>query len=367
MNPNEGIPPVAAPAGCITGKCPACGHLVQNLDITQPPPIVVEGPASKEKAPEKPKGRLKLPSGLPPTEAPAKPQISPLTAPDEPVLLGVPWKPDARPAAVLGAQLPHLTTAPSNTEAAILDHPIIGGKVTVCVLCYGKDHFNLHQRCLEKIAATVPKDRMELRVGLNEVSLDTLNYVERMDPFKIYNHPENAKKYPVMREMFHDPAAPLTTNYLIWFDDDSYVVNEKWLYRLCETIIENHPHGNRLYGIKFFHQLQIDLAQGVDQRKWFQSAPWHKGRNFRTRQGIAAPNGDSICFVSGGFLALGVDAIKACDIPCARLLHNGGDITIGEQVWQGGFGMKDFNRGKELIYSSGAERRGYSENFPWRR
>lgn len=249
-------------------------------------------------------------------------------------------------------------------DVPLLDNPILGGKITLAMVLYGNYH-QLHVRLLESLLKTVPLHRAQLRVGLNEVCEETQAYLRtwlaKGYPVELYNHPENAKKYPVMREMLHSPDKPLRTNYLVWFDDDSYVVQDNWLSTLAETIIHAHPQGYRLYGALFKHSLRSRTEAG-----WFQQAGWHRGRPFQDDRQRDTPNGDKIWFVAGGFWACASDVVKSCDIPDPRLYHNGGDITIGEQVHQGGWKIKAFNTGKTHVHSSGAPRRGYSEEFPWR-
>lgn len=285
--------------------------------------------------------------------------------------------PAAPPRGRRAAAVPPLTSRPAAvapTRAAtrisipLLDHPIIGGKLTVCLLCYGP-YTDLAKRCLDGILETLPRDRIDLRIGTNEAAAATVEYLKAQRPDRLYIHAENAKKYPVMREMFWDPAAPLRTRYLVWFDDDTWIVDPLWASRLCETIVANHKQGCRLYGAKLFHDLSIYTRKGQQPQRWFQQASWYRGASFRVRGSErVAPNGSCLDFVSGWFWALGTDAIRAAGIPDERLNHNGGDITIGAQVTQAGFRIKEFNKGKTLVACPPKDhggRRGYSETFPW--
>ena len=250
----------------------------------------------------------------------------------------------------------------------IMDHPTIGGQVTFCTLCYGP-HTDLAKRCLTSVLETVPAARLDIRVATNDADPETVEYLQSLSLTKLYINRTNRKKYPVMREMFWDESCPIKTSYVVWFDDDSFVVHAKWLTTLCQSIIDNHRHGSRLYGIKFRHDLSMynkHCKPGQDPADWFREADWYAGHGFRTRNSSApAPNGSIIDFVAGGFMALGVDAIRRGNIPDKRLLHNGGDITIGEQVRQAGFKIKMFNKGKSHVHSSGHERRGFHERFQW--
>ncbi len=260
--------------------------------------------------------------------------------------------------------------APRIADPRNIGHPTIGGKLTICVLCYG-DHFDLAKQCLDSIFNTIPAERVDVRVGLNAVCDQTRDYVHDVYGSRvreIYDHPENAKKYPVMREMFHDPLNPISTKYVVWFDDDAKIVNPDMWSELCDTIVANHPHGSRLYGNLFIHDLSPYGKKG-DPLQWFRRASWWKNQDLKVKgRGQYAPNGTVIDFPSGWFWAIAAEAIRSGDVPCPRLNHNGGDITIGAQVRQAGFKVKQFNAQKQLVWCPSKEnggRRGYAEPFPW--
>ena len=232
---------------------------------------------------------------------------------------------------------------------------------------------NMLKTCVEGIIKTLPRSRFDLRIGLNAVSQSTLDFVTSLGDVvtKIYNHPENAKKYPVMREMFHDKNCPIKTPYLVWFDDDTKIVYPMWAMRLAEAIIANHREGSRLYGTKMYHDLRNMSLGGHRPELWFKNADWHRNVNLRlpNKQMLAA-NGSCIDFAVGYFWALATETMRQANIPDVRLNHNGGDITIGAQVHQVGGRIKEFNTGKQYIWCPTKEkggRRGYSETFPWGR
>jgi ADP-heptose:LPS heptosyltransferase/GT2 family glycosyltransferase len=252
----------------------------------------------------------------------------------------------------------------------LLDDPIIGGKITVCVLCYGP-YTELAKTCLTGLLATVPVDRLDLRVATNEVPDATLDYLKSLPITKLYINKTNRHKYPVMRDMFWDPDQPITTNYVLWLDDDTRVVQPYWISDLAQTIINNHAYGYRMYGNIMYHDL-ANMVRGDNRPDaWFRSASWYRGRNFRVRCGREeTPNGSIIDFAVGWCWAISTELIRLADIPDTRLGHNGGDITIGEQVHQAGYLIKQWNKGKSMIACPTREqggRRGYSEKFPWDR
>jgi GT2 family glycosyltransferase len=241
----------------------------------------------------------------------------------------------------------------------------VGGKFTVCVLCYGP-HPELARRCVGSILATLPVGRYDLRVAANAACPETLEYLRTVPATKLYVHEENRFKYPVMREMFRDPDAPLATPYLVWFDDDSYARDPLWAARLAKAVAENHRHGVRLFGARFTHDPSAYARPGHDPYAWFRSAPWWRGVPHGTRRDDRpAAGGRHVHFVAGGFWAASVDALRQADVPDARLRHNGGDITIGEQMRQAGYRLGVFDQDKVLVGRSMTPRRGYSEDFPW--
>jgi hypothetical protein len=279
-------------------------------------------------------------------------------------------------------QKPHHKVYPTETNKENVDakasvptikninDPVIGGKYTVFVLCYG-DHFDIAKRCLDSIIDSVPPQHLDLRVGCNEACNSTLQYLKTLPITKTYIHTSNDKKYPVMREMLWDARCPINTRYMIWFDDDAYVKDPRWLQYLTTSIVAGHNKGERMYGIKMFHDFSAYSKGGHQPQNWFHSADWHNGRNFRVRNNTAeAPNGSVIDFAVGWFWALNTEALRQANIPDVRLNHNGGDITIGAQLHQAGFSLCQFNKGKVMISTPKKEeggRRvgGYEESFPW--
>lgn len=294
---------------------------------------------------------------VPPAPSPA--------APTSPELKLTASLPVPKPSAPIPAAFPK---PPGRTDFSILDNPLIGGKLTVFVLSYGP-HTDLTVRCVDSILHSLAPERLDLRVGTNAVVPGTLDYLRSIPKeilTKLYVSEENILKGPMMRRMFHDQEHPVKTKYLAWFDDDSFVVDPLWAVRLGETIVANHAEGSRLYGIKFFHDLMLYAKNGHRPDGWFRGATWFRGIDFYAKgQQYTSPNGSAIYFVSGGFMALETRTMQLADIPDARLGNKGIDITVGAQVSQVGGKIKDFNRNKIFIHSSGAPRRGVVDPFPW--
>lgn len=257
---------------------------------------------------------------------------------------------------------------PTKAEAASncpLDHPTIGGKLTVCVLCYG-NFPSLARTCLASLYNSKHSDRFEIRVFANGCCQETVNYLQSLPLKRLIISPINLFKAAACRALWHDEEYPITTPYVVWLDDDSFAVDLNWPTVLVNTIVANHPQGARLYGIKFIHDLRMYRQAGHDPNAWFKQARWYRDRPWCVSGGTQpTSNGTVIPFVSGGFLAISNQVIKEADIPDERLLHNGIDATIGAQVYQAGYSVKDFNRNKKFVHSSGHKRRGWGEPFQW--
>ncbi len=242
---------------------------------------------------------------------------------------------------------------------SVLDHPAVGGKLTFFVLFYG-DFFELHKKCLTSLLATVPGKRMDLRVGSNALcqqSLDMIEgYVSQGVITKHYRHENNDYKYPVMREMFRDPDCPIETKWLVWFDDDSICdVEQDWVNILGTHIAQHHKdRAAHMIGATFV------WSPTAKQREIFAARPWHTGKPWRNAQGQPSPNGQKIIFAAGGFWAITTEAMLAADIPDlgTGLTHTGGDWQIGEQLYQSGYGLKQFNGKKQFVRTSSVPRRG---------
>lgn len=257
--------------------------------------------------------------------------------------------------------LPKVDTARPAPDDRIMDNPAIGGRVTAFVLCYG-DFFDLHVRCLKSILKTTDRKRLELRVAGNSVGESTRRYIQELvedDQVSVfYDSKENRRKYPVMRDIFRDSKRPIKTRWLLWFDDDTLVDrNDSWLQLLAAQIVSADMPKLGGVGVVQNYQLNPKQLQTV------QAAPWYRGRPFRDRRGKPVANGNTVHFLTGSFWAMKTECIETCDIPAALLGHNGGDVLIGEQLWQGGYSMKHWQETtkKQIINWSSAPRRGLNE------
>ena len=248
-----------------------------------------------------------------------------------------------------------LPTRPAVAPDPGFDHPRVGGRVTICVLTYG-DFPIMHRRCLDAILTTVPAERVELRVAGNALCDKTTHYLQQLHESGDIQHldlsPENRSKYPVMRRLFHD--TPLNTNWVLWFDDDTFCdADPAWLSKLVNQIANTENPAVACHGPLYFYPLSPAWKVWCREAAWFENRPWiqHGTRSL-------AP------FASGSFWAMSREAIQKCDIPDLRLGHNKGDVTIGCQIHQAGYQISRFSQNKEIVRWSDADRRGKVERHP---
>lgn len=296
---------------------------------------------------------------VPPAGPPSMPPLPTFLRPTEQQETGQAKTPTPKTTEIPSPAVP----AAKSKSADVLDHPLIGGRVTIFALLYG-DEVNLHRRCLTSICETVPPSRMDLRVFGNQIGTATINFLSTLPISYMDLDSQRRRKVEAMRLAFQDAQHPIETSWLIWFDDVSFVRHGKWLHTLAETIINQKAEDKvAILGPKLRHTV---AAVGKDPRRWFQNASWWRGRDLRNKLGADAPNGDQIHYVNSNFFALRTDTIQVCGIPDSRLTQSGSGIVIGEQLHQGGFKAKAFSDdGKFVQAEQSNAKRGYKEKYPW--
>jgi hypothetical protein len=214
--------------------------------------------------------------------------------------------------------------------------------ISINVLCYG-DHFDLAERCLGSISRALSSSSQhirDVRIGMNEVAQRSDTYIRKWSeeitnqhelPVRLYTPDRNARKYPLMRRMFNDPAAPLP-GWVMWFDDDSYLTDKgayphvapyfDQLKKWCE----NRGTSAVMFGENWWER----QLQG-NQRDFFTSKPWWTHRGWKSKKGK-----NWVPFVQGGFWLLRTDVIRKYDWPMKELFHHGGDMALGMLLIQQG-------------------------------
>jgi hypothetical protein len=211
---------------------------------------------------------------------------------------------------------------------------------TICVLLYG-NYTDLAHRCLSSLARACPEALPQhLRVGLNEISPRTEKYVDSLVQNgwlleeNIWRSAENIHKYPMMRRMFYDPDRPVTTPYVMWFDDDSYIKDEMvgehptFLEQVRAVFTKERKPPAALCGAVY----NIPMMGG--QIHWIEDQKWYTGKKVRKQAR----------FVTGGWWTADFSFIKEHDYPW-ELDHRGGDVMLGQLVDQQGRCIVNFRDG----------------------
>ena len=233
-------------------------------------------------------------------------------------------------------------------------------KFTIFVLLYG-DYAWLTERCLNSILTQIPPDHLNLRIGMNEVSGTTSNYVEEcvklgwLPQENVYESTENIHKYPLMHRMFNDSDNPITTPYTMWFDDDSYLRESAndgppWLTKVEAAMINADMIGGKY---------SQDFAG--NQTAWVEQQSWYTGRAF-LRKGYNQTAYAS--FITGGWWTMRTEILRTYDYPWDELDHRGGDVMLGEMLRQQGKRVVQFREGVAINADpNGVESRATKRGF----
>ncbi len=213
---------------------------------------------------------------------------------------------------------------------------------TICVICYG-DHPRLARRFLESLYRHTDPGWFILRAGLNEVGEATREmFVECKAAFgniEIFEERKNIFKAPLMRKMFFHP--PITTPWVIWFDDDSYLTRGDWLQRLW-LAIQRSPDTDQWGRGYALWEKKTEIEAFVKSAEWHRGLPLLRGRD------PAGQEAFEFRFATGGFWAIKTEILRALDWPDPRLVQANDDFLLGEALRQNGRILGNFEYGVRI-------------------
>jgi hypothetical protein len=203
--------------------------------------------------------------------------------------------------------------------------------VTIAVLTYG-DHPELARRCLESIRRHCDRDLYRLVVGANAVCAETRSYLTRLRSEgaidRLLLSETNLNKCPMMRRMVED----LDSEFLWWFDDDSFVVSPDALPERLRRVGEA-PATTVMWGHVFYFSDENDFNLGTDVSGYVRRAPWYRGKD---------RGGDGRWFFpTGGCWFIRSTAIRALDWPDRGLIKRNDDVLLAEAIRQQGWEFRD--------------------------
>lgn len=207
--------------------------------------------------------------------------------------------------------------------------------VSICVLTYG-DYARLARRCIGSIRRHCPRDQYRLIVGANAVGEDTHKYLSRLaDQGHIditHISESNINKCPMMRRMFAD----IDTEFIWWFDDDSYIVHPQAFERRLE-IASSSPPTTVGWGYQMCSEAK-DFNLGLDVVEMVRRAPWYRGKPPPSRAPEEKGAGNKYwTYLTGGGWFMRASAIRAMDWPDPRLVMQAEDVFLGEAIRQQGW------------------------------
>lgn len=222
---------------------------------------------------------------------------------------------------------------------------------TICCLLYG-DYPKLADRCLRPVSELY-RNSASIRLGCNEVSDSTNQIISDLFPssdnLMILKAAPQIYKYPMMELLFR--SKPLDTEFVMWFDDDSYITDPspvEWLARL-EALMrsEDADMAGSIYHIPAMpHQNEWRRLHC----SWFNSAKESKRTTFAT----------------GGWWMIRTKVLMDYGWPHCDLKHRGGDVLLGELIKHQSLKLINFKSGvainaDALGKESASKRRGYDE------
>jgi len=215
--------------------------------------------------------------------------------------------------------------------------------VAICVLTFG-DHPALAKRVLESISRHVSRSHYRLVVGANAVGEETSRFLQtlrgRQQIDDLILSEVNLNKCPMMRKMFQH----IRSEFVWWFDDDSYVTCSDALPSRLR-IARAAPPQVVMWGEQFMCEHSITFCH-EDPVAFVRSAPWYQGlpppfwepggKGEFDFDGRGTGDGRWF-FLTGGGWFIRTAALKALDWPDQRLLMFGEDVFLGEAIRQQGW------------------------------
>lgn len=217
----------------------------------------------------------------------------------------------------------------------------------VLALFYGH-HPELARRCGASLRALWNTGRVDLRIGLNEVSPATRAVLDELLPGVAREEADpQIYKFPMMRRLLDGYAGDAT--HMMWFDDDSCLLPGVDVRGWLDAVSRRAETAASLGSV---YEQPLTPAQ----RAWIAAQPWASGRE--------VPH--TVQFNTGGWLVVRLDLIRRFGWPEPALLHFGGDLTLGALLHQQGLMPEQFRVGLAInadanLLESQAARRGLQQ------
>jgi GT2 family glycosyltransferase len=235
--------------------------------------------------------------------------------------------------------------------------------VAICVLVYG-DYPALARQSLGSIILHCERSQYELIVGANHPGPETLQFIKRLEADasidRLIVSPNNINKSPMMRRML----AEARTEFIWWFDDDSYITAPSALSDRLAIARASHPEVV-MWGEEAYCDSPWNFWNAENAAEFVRTAPWYRGltppfwapggKGELNYNNQGAGDGRWRFLVGGGWFAR-TAALKHLDWPDPRLVKLGEDVFLGEAVRQQGWKFQHI--GAMGVVLNSAPRRG---------
>jgi hypothetical protein len=223
---------------------------------------------------------------------------------------------------------------------------------TIYGLLYG-DYSALHNRLIKSLRAYAPLQDTSVLLWCNQVCKKTKNELSKIPAnWHIIFSAENIPKYIAMRDMFASGYMP-KSDWIVWFDDDSYVAKSDWWPKTIEYIKGKTAENICYIGQPWYVHHLDGQWQFITESHWFKGLPPQMCQT--KTKGKHKPG---ITFAQGAYWWLRSDIQRLLAWPDYRLRHNGGDTLLGEAIRQQGLPFHKFSYG---VVINKAKRRGQHE------
>jgi len=216
--------------------------------------------------------------------------------------------------------------------------------VTICVLTYGA-YPRLARRCLGSILKHTRRELYRLVVGANAVSRETREYLRRLEAKGVIDtlhlSRRNLSKCPMMQRMIQG----ITTEFICWFDDDSYLTEPDAVESYLKAARASPPttvlwgQEYACYSTKAFTRIK-DPVRFVREAAWYRGLTppyWEPGgKGEFDFEGRGCGDG-RWRFITGGFWLMRMKAMRRIGWPDPRLNRVGDDVFMSEAIRQQGW------------------------------
>lgn len=242
------------------------------------------------------------------------------------------------------ADLPNPTPTPMAPVRQTFDTPM------TAFLCFRANSQIAQQKaCLDSFLTTTQPDQLDVRVVMIGAENDTRklvqDYIREGFVTQAYVFSQNTDKFAAMARVFHDNACRITSTWVLWADDCVLAdVKSTWFTETMQLITTGkNTHNAHLYGSKY------GQAVSPDFRDWIKSSSWYGKKQLRNRNGQPDAGGTLTYFAQPQCFIVSREAIETAQLPDPRANSQCGAAIIGEQVYQAGFSVRQFNSDGQLL------------------